>query len=387
MLGIDADEYERRQAAMRRLAAEAGFQGVVAWSRGGSTHDHYADVAYLTGFYQHQPFVPDVAGQWRAQGHAAVVLPLEGPALLLTGDVSAPVRAATSCPAPDLVGALAAHLRDAVPYGRVGLIGCEAMSAPWWCRLRSLLPGHELVGADELTWRARRIKSRAELALLRAAGALGARAMTAALATAAPGVTEAEVAAAAIGEIVRAGGAYHGMGLSSGSLSHTFAAPGPAPYSADRPLAAGDLLRIDLYGSVHGYLFDLARTVVVGAEPTLEQRRLLDAVRDSVLAGIELLRPGRRLGEVAGRCQEVLERSAFAARHGLPDSELGGAWGHGVGLSFEPPWLFETGPYAEQRAEAGMCLAVERRIAMPSVGGANHEDVVIVTDSGSEVIT
>lgn len=387
MLGIEADEYERRQAAMRRMAAEAGFQGVVAWSRGGSTQDHYADVAYLTGFYQHQPFVPDVAGQWRAQGHAAVVLPVEGPALLLTGDVPAKVEAARARPAPDLVGGLAAHLRDAVPYGRVGLLGCEAMSAPWWCRLRSLLPGHELVGADELAWRARRVKSPAELALLRAAGTLGARAMGAAMAAAAPGVTEAEVAAVAVGEIVRGGGAYYGMGLSSGSLSHTFAAPGPAPCSADRRLAAGDLLRMDLYGSVHGYLFDLARTAVVGAEPTPEQRRLLDAVRDSVRAGIEIIAPGRRLGEIARRCQEVLERSAFTARHGLPGSELGGAWGHGLGLSFEPPWLFETGPYAEQRVEPGMCLAVERRIAMPSVGGANYEDVVVVTDSGAEVVT
>ncbi|MBF8189849.1 aminopeptidase P family protein [Nonomuraea sp. K274] len=386
MLGIGGEEYARRQQAMRRLAARSGLRGVVAWSRGGSAQDRYADVYYLTGFYQHQPFVPDVPGRWRAQGHAAVLLPVEGPALLLT-DASAvqePRPAARLRTARDLVDALAERIR-ALPPGRIGLIGCEVMAAPWWRRLHSVIPGHELVGADDLGWQARRRKSPAELDLLRAAGALGRQAMAAARQAATPGATEAEVAAAAIAEITRAGGAYYGMGVSSGAESHTFAASGPAPYRADRRLAAGDLFRIDLYGSVHGYLFDLARSWVVGAEPTTEQRRLLDAVRESVQAGIEMLRPGRRIGEVARRCQEVFERSAFAAHHGM--SGFDGVWGHGLGLSFEPPWVEQDGPSAGERLEAGMCLALECRISMPSVGGAGYEDDVIVTDSGPEPVT
>ncbi|MFC4015051.1 M24 family metallopeptidase [Nonomuraea purpurea] len=387
MLG--SHEYERRQAALRRLAARSGFEGVVVWSKGGAAQDQYAGVYHLTGFYQHQPFVPDAPGRWRAQGHAAVVLPVDGPALLLTdtGTLQEPAPAIRLRTAPDLVDTLADQIRASLPPGRVGLIGCAAMAAPWWCRLRSVLPGHDLVGADELGWEARRVKSPAELDLLRASGALGARAMTAARDSAAPGATEAEVAAAAIAEIVRASGVYYGMGISSGARSHTYAASGPAPYRGDVRLSEGDLLRIDLYGSLHGYLFDLARTWVVGGEPTTEQRRLLDAVRDSVMAGIELLRPGRRVSEVARRCQEVFERSSFAAHHGLPASEMGGTWGHGLGLSFEPPLLAEDGANAGDTIEAGMCLALERRVAIPSEGGATYEDDVIVTPSGPEVIT
>jgi ectoine hydrolase len=37
--------------------------------------------------------------------------------------------------------------------------------------------------------------------------------------------------------------------------------------------------------------------------------------------------------------------------------------------------------------EPGMCLAVERRIEAPGVGGANYEDNLIVTDGGCAVIT
>ncbi|MFI6741101.1 M24 family metallopeptidase [Nonomuraea sp. NPDC050451] len=395
MLGIGGKEYAARQASMGRLAARAGFRGVVAWSRGGSAQDHYADVYYLTGFYQHQPFIPDFPGHWRARGHAAVVLPVDDPplgeptAVLLTNsrDLQEPRPAARVHVTPDLVDALAEEIRESIRPGRVALIGYEAMAAPWWCRLRSVLPGHELVCADDLAWEARRIKSPAELDLLRAAGALGVRAVSAARDAAVPGATEADVATAAIAEIVRAGGAYSGMGISSGAESYTFAASGPTPYSADRRLAEGDLIRIDLYGSVRGYLFDLARTWVVGGEPTTEQRRLLEAVRESVLAGIELLRPGRRFGQVARRCQEVFERSSFAVHHGLPWSETDGLWGHGLGLSLEPPWITEGGPDADGLIEAGMCLALERRIAMHSVGGASHEEDVIVTDSGPEVIT
>src|SRR5215211_7255518 len=82
-VGIERTEYYARQAAARELARERGFSALVAWSRGGSTQDHYADVYYLTGFYTHQPFIPDESGRWRAHGHTALVLPLEGPGTLL----------------------------------------------------------------------------------------------------------------------------------------------------------------------------------------------------------------------------------------------------------------------------------------------------------------
>jgi len=55
---IERTEYEARQAAARKLARERGFSALVAWSRGGSTQDHYADVYYLTGFYTTSPSSP-----------------------------------------------------------------------------------------------------------------------------------------------------------------------------------------------------------------------------------------------------------------------------------------------------------------------------------------
>jgi Xaa-Pro aminopeptidase len=198
-----------------------------------------------------------------------------------------------------------------------------------------------------------------------------------------PGVSEAEVAAAAISEIVGAGGALYGLGLSSGPWAHTFSPSTPAPYSLRR-LEAGDMIRLDLYGSFDGYLFDFGRSRVVGRSPTQEQQEILDAVRDSVQAGTGLLRPGETLGAVAQCCEEVLSFSTYARRHGLPRTMMGGTWGHSLGLDWGAPWIESS---SSTMIRSDMCFAIERRIEAPDLGGANYENDVIVTDAGPEIVT
>src|SRR5215213_833420 len=298
-VGIERTEYDARQAAARKLARERGFSALVAWSRGGSTQDHYADVYYLTGFYTHQPFVPDEPGRWRAHGHTALVLPVEGPGTLLVDmtELQDPEPAADRVRyAEDLVESLVGTVAETVPPGsEVALLGGEALAWRWGHELGARHPEHRFVEADDLGADLRLLKSKTELDVLRAAGELGVRAVDAAMEAAVPGATEAEVAAAAIGEIVRAGGALYGLGLSSGPWAHTFSPSTPAAYNR-RHLNAGEMIRLDLYGSIDGYLFDFGRSRVVGRSPTKEQQEILDAVRDSVRAGTELLRPEETLG-------------------------------------------------------------------------------------------
>jgi Xaa-Pro dipeptidase len=386
-VGIERTEYYARQAAARELAQERGFSALVAWSRGGSTQDHFADVYYLTGFYTHQPFIPDAPGRWRAHGHTALVLPSYGPATLLMdmSEVQDPKPAADRVRiTEDLVGSLAATLAETVPPdSEVALLGGEALAWRWGRELGVRLPDHRLVEADDLAAELRLIKSAAELDLLRAAAEIGVKAVEVAMEAAVPGITEAEVAAAAISEIVRTGGALYGMGLSSGPWAHTFSPSTPAAYSRRR-LKAGDMIRLDLYGSLDGYLFDFGRSRLVGRPPTQEQQEMLDAVRDSVQAGTELLRPGETLGAVARRCEEVLGASAYARRHGPPLAMMGGTWGHSLGLDWGSPWI-ESG--SSTLILPGMCFAIERRIEAPGIGGANYENDVIVTDDGPEIVT
>jgi Xaa-Pro aminopeptidase len=406
---VERSEYFARQETLAALAREHGYAGVVAWSRGGGGQDRYADVYYLTGFYTHQPFVPDLAPttgadsdwRWRAAGHSAVVIPSDGPVTLVVDSAylqdPQPVADEVAVSA-DLIrtvsGLLAATERGEGRRRRrprFALLGGDALPARWAraleVYLEARLGGADIFEADELGWRLRRRKSPAEQTLLRAAGALGARAMDNAMAAAVPGAREADVAGAFIETLVRGGGALYDIVMSSGPFAHTLASSGgpagTAPFR-DRRLAPGDLLRIDAYGSLGGYLFDFARTRAIGRPPNEAQRELLAAAHDSVKAGLDLLAPGVRLSEVADRCEATLAASSYVRRRGLPDSTMGGAWGHGLGLSFEPPWIHAD---SEQTAEPGMCLAVERRIEAPGLGGAQYEDDVLVVEGGVELLT
>jgi Xaa-Pro dipeptidase len=386
-VGIERAEYEARQAAARKLAQERGFSALVAWSRGGSTQDHYADVYYLTGFYTHQPFIPDEPGRWRAHGHTALVLPVDGPPTLLVDmtEVQDPKPAAERVRVTeDLVESLATTVVDTVPSGTdVALLGGEALVWRWGRELNTRLPGHRFVEADDLAAELRLIKSGAELDLLRTAAEIGVRAVDAVMEAAVPGATEAEVAAEGVAEIISGGGALYGMGLSSGPWAHTFSPSTPAAYSRRR-LKAGDMIRLDLYGSFDGYLFDFGRSRVVGRPPTQEQQEILNAVRDSVQAGTELLRPGETLGAVARRCEEVLGGSAYARRHGLAREMMGGTWGHSLGLDWGAPWIESA---SSTVIRSGMCFAIEQRIEASGIGGANYENDVIVTNAGPEIVT
>jgi hypothetical protein len=76
---MDAAEYAARQRRAREAAAARGLRALVSFSRGGGTHDRIADGLWFVGLATAQPFVPDLAGHWRATGHVAVVVPVDGP--------------------------------------------------------------------------------------------------------------------------------------------------------------------------------------------------------------------------------------------------------------------------------------------------------------------
>jgi Xaa-Pro aminopeptidase len=393
---VEPAEYRERQVRAREAAAERGLAAFVAFSRGGGAHDRVADVLWLTGLATSQGFVPDLAGHWRAAGHVAVVVPVDGPVTaVVESDELIPFAVADEVVvADDLIGAAAAALAEELPRRgprRVGVVGADAMPFPWWTALDELVRAERehvvLEAADDLGMLLRRTKSPAEQCLLRSSGRLGSQAMAAALDAAQPGAREADVAAAFMQHVVREGGAVYDVVLSSGPTAGTLAPhggmAGPAGWTK-RTLAAGDLLRVDAYGSVGGYLFDFARSVVVGDAATEEQVELISAMRTSVLAGIERLRPGTKLADIARTCDEALAETAHARRHGVPEHLMGGFWGHGLGLSFEPPWI---GPDSAEVVEPGWCLAVERRAAVPGLGGAQYEDNVLIGLDGAQLLT
>jgi len=121
----------------------------------------------------------------------------------------------------------------------------------------------------------------------------------------------------------------------------------------------------------------MTRTVHVG-RVSREERRWYDAVLEAQLAGIAAVGPGRTTGEVDDAARQVLRRARL-------DRYFTHSTGHGVGLEIhEPPRLARHGA---ERLEAGMVVTIEPGIYIPGKGGIRIEDMVVVTDKGSRVLT
>jgi Xaa-Pro aminopeptidase len=382
---IPPDEFRDRQRRARRLAAERGLAGMLVWSRGGHTTDRFYDVQWLAGYTSQFPFIPDGPG-WSARSHAALILPVEGPSVLVADmpafrdDLAVADQIEQT---DDVSAATAAVLADAIPSGTIGVLGADTLAYPWHATIERATGGGRLERHDDLGWRLRLVKSPAEQELLRAASAIGSRAVAAVMEACVPGATEAEAAGAGIPMVVEAGAMVHGISISSGPYAHHYAQSQPAPYDARRALEAGDLARVDLYGSVDGYLFDFGRSRVVGRAPDDDQSALLDAVRETTLAGLEAIRPGATVGDVARACEAHWATTSLV-RRGLVVPTGFAAWGHSTSLCWEEPWITVA---SDVILEPGMCLCVEKRQPVPGLGGANFEETVLVTGDGYELLT
>jgi len=382
---IGPGEFRDRQRRARELAARRGLAGVLVWSRGGHTTDRFYDVQWLAGYTSQFPFIPDGPG-WSARSHAALILPVDGPAVLVADmpafreDLAVADRIEH---ADDVSAATAAVLADAIPSGQIGVIGADTLAYPWHQAIEGAVGTGRLERHDDLGWRLRLVKSPAEQVLLRAASRIGSEAVTAVMEACVPGATEADAAAAGIAIVVARGAMLHGISISSGPYAHHYAQSQPAPFDARRRLEAGDLARVDLYGSVDGYLFDFGRSRVVGRAPDADQAALLDAVRETTLAGLAAIRPGVTVGDVARACEAQWAETTLV-RRGLVAPTGFAAWGHATSLCWEEPWITVG---SDVVLEPGMCLCVEKRQPVPGLGGANFEETVLVTGDGYELLT
>jgi len=187
---VPRDEYLKRQHTAWRKAAEQGLAVLVCV--GGPFYERPADVAYLTG---HLPAFPTAEScpVRRGAGHAAVVLDATGAVLL----VDTPhyredlVVASEVVATADLWGELARRLR-----GRFGPVGCAGSDVLPWEAARCLEEaGVQLVPADRVVRELRRVKSPAEVELLRQACLCAREVLLAAAAACLPGTPEGEVAA------------------------------------------------------------------------------------------------------------------------------------------------------------------------------------------------
>ncbi len=235
-----------------------------------------------------------------------------------------------------------------------------------------------LVPIERAVEAARAVKDPDEVARLRTAGRLIAKASTQAVTFARPGRTELEVAAD-IDALLRSVGferpAFETIVASGPNSALPHARPGR------RILQEGEGVVLDFGGVYDGYCVDLTRTVQLGdAGPAL--RRIFAAVSEAQQAAIAAVRPGTTASAVDRAARSVL------GRYGLEDA-FGHGTGHGLGLEVhEEPRIGKLlAGQPDAPLEPNMVFTIEPGAYVEGVGGVRIEDDVLVTETGCEVLT
>ena len=232
----------------------------------------------------------------------------------------------------------------------------------------------DLISTSGMVEELRTVKDTDELALLQKAIDVSDAAMQAISPTLKVGDTEKEVA----WQLEKA---MRDFGADSLSFD-TIVAAGPngaMPHHrpSDRPIALGEPVVIDMGAMVGGYCSDITRTFCVG-EPDEMFRKVYDIVLGSQLAAIATVRAGMSGGEADELSRVVISEAGYG-------DNFGHSLGHGVGMAVhEYP---RVGPKSGHHLEEGMVFTVEPGIYLSGWGGVRIEDVVILDNSGAQVLS
>jgi Xaa-Pro aminopeptidase len=186
-------------------------------------------------------------------------------------------------------------------------------------------------------------------------------------------------------EVLRAGRSEHEVAVELADLirrehdevSFVIVAGGPNAASphhepGDRVLERGDVVVVDIGGTLDGACSDMTRTYVLG-EPPEGFDAAYEALERAQAAGVAAVRPGVRACDVDAAARAVLTAA------GLGDAFVHRT-GHGIGLdTHEAPWIVAGD---ETVLEVGMTFSVEPGFYVDGWAGARIEDIVAVTETG-----
>lgn len=164
-----------------------------------------------------------------------------------------------------------------------------------------------------------------------------------------------------------------------------------------KALKEGDIVNIDVTVIKDGFHGDTSRMFHVG-ETSIQAKRLCKLTYEAMWLGIQIVRPGAKLGDIGFVIQDFAEKNGFSVVREF--------CGHGIGKRFheEPQVLHYGKPGTGLTLEAGMIFTIEPMInagkrdikQMPDGWtivtkdrslSAQWEHTILVTHNGYEVLT
>jgi methionyl aminopeptidase len=168
----------------------------------------------------------------------------------------------------------------------------------------------------------------------------------------------------------------------------------------EKPLKKGDILNVDVTVIKDGWFGDNSRMFMIGGEAacSVQARRLCQVTFEAMWKGIDMVRPGVRLGDIGHAIQTYAEGNGFSVVREF--------CGHGIGQKFhEDPQVLHYGrPGTLEELKVGMTFTIEPMINagkrdIKEMGdgwtivtrdrslSAQWEHTVLVTPTGYEVLT
>jgi Xaa-Pro aminopeptidase len=325
---------------------------------------------YLTGFILED-------GEDRVAGHSGRFL-VSSDQVVVLADTRYRLQASAQAPEarveavtydlaaswPALVRSLGAK-RVAVEAGFV--------SHQLWEELTRAAPSVDLVAAPSWIEADRAIKEASEIERIRAACAVGDRALASILRRIKSGTTERSLALALEWEMRTCGAEALAFGVAC-LAGPDAALPHGSP--SEREAACGEVLLFDFGAMVAGYRSDMTRTLFVG-EPVARDVEVYETVAAAQAAGIDLIEAAVRAHQPlpSGRAADAAARAVIEkAGHG---EHFGHGTGHGIGLAtHELPTLSKVG--TEDPLPSPTVFSVEPGIYLDGVTGVRIEDLVLV---------
>jgi len=222
---------------------------------------------------------------------------------------------------------------------------------------------------DEL----REIKTEEEIAIMRQAGKKTVKIWQAVKRKIKPGLTEKQIASMVDMAVHKRGykNSFPTIVASGKNTAYPHAVP------TEKKFKKNEHLLVDFGIIIKGYCSDLTRTLYNGRiNPQIEDFKKV--VLEAQKKAIKNIKPGLSLSRLTKAI------NVFFKSKNLDGYVLHGL-GHGVGRNVHEAPLW--GQNSRKRLKKGMIITVEPGLYKKKLGGVREEDMVLVTDSGCEVLT
>lgn len=372
-LAFTVEEYKGRLARVRKTMGETGLDGLLVQTP--------ENICYLSGY--HTP------GYYFLQ---VLVVPMdEDPVLVMRlhekGNMAAFSwldldRGRGYRDTESKTETVAKAVRDlGLAKGRLGIdrVGFF-MPIGAYEELKADLSEAEFADGSGVVETERAIKSPAELEYIRRSCWVSDRGLQALVDTCRAGMTENELAGHIHKAMVENGGEYTGLPLFLSSGHRTLI---PHANWTDKVIEPGDNVYVELTGVTRRYAGPHLRCLIVG-EPTRKVAAYAGVCAEMVEATVAAIKPGTTSHDVDAAVRRVLEKNGFPTENKVRS-------GYSIGLNFPPDW--GEGNFLDLKEgdgtvlEPGMVFHCPQSPRMPDVPGICMSETIMVTETGSEVLT